>query len=130
MLLTPRFFAPLLLMKYAFQAGKRTRGKPFVTVLFAPSFCILALFRFYFHKYTLFSFILKNGPSARRHHYWRQVITCRRQLARQLVWRVHVRADAYVDLMWQHIGADLSADLKFIVPISRDKNSARLVLQG
>jgi hypothetical protein len=40
-------------------------------VLDARLFCILALLGFYFHKYTIFSFVSKNGPSARRHHYWR-----------------------------------------------------------
>jgi hypothetical protein len=43
-------------------------------------FCILVLFRFYFHNYTLFSFISKNGLSPQRHHYWRRATTCRRQL--------------------------------------------------
>jgi hypothetical protein len=71
-------------------------------------FCILALFRFYFHKYALFSFISKNRPSARRHHYWRRA-TCRRQL----FWRVHIRVDVYVDLTWQYLGAvDLGANLR------------------
>jgi hypothetical protein len=59
---------------------------------------------------------------------------------RQLVWRVHLRADAYVDLMWQHLGAvdlgadlgamDLGADHKFIMPTRENTNSAGLVLQG
>ena len=90
-------------------------------------FYILAPFGFYFHKYALFSFISKNGPSPRRHHYWRQATTFRRQL----VWRVHLRADAYVDRMWQHLGAvDLGADHKFIVPTRETTNSAGLVLQG
>jgi hypothetical protein len=95
-------------------------------------FYILALFGFYFHKYALFSFISKNGPSPRRHHYWRhhywrRATTCRHQL----VWRVHLRADAYVDRMWQHLGAvDLGADHKFIVPTRETTNSAGLVLQG
>jgi hypothetical protein len=64
-------------------------------------FCNLALFGFYFHKYTLSSFISKNGPIARCRHYWRRATTCRRQL----FWRAHVRIDANVDLMWQHLGA-------------------------
>jgi hypothetical protein len=89
-------------------------------------FYILAFFKFYFYKYAFLSFISKNRPSPRRHHYWRQATTCRRQL----VWRVHLRADAYVDLMWQHLGAvdlgakvnamDLGADLnvyKYTTPV-------------
>jgi hypothetical protein len=42
-------------------------------------YCILALLGFYFHKYAFYSFISKNGPLARRHYYWRQPYTGRRQ---------------------------------------------------
>jgi hypothetical protein len=81
------------------------------SILSGPSkedrlFYILVLF--WFHKYVFFSFISKNRPSARRHHYWRQATTCRRQL----VWRVHVRVDVYVDLTCQYLGAvDLDAEV-------------------
>jgi hypothetical protein len=43
----------------------------------------------------------------------------------------NLRVDAYVDLMWQHLGVvDLGADHKFIVPTRETTNSAGLVLQG
>jgi hypothetical protein len=64
-------------------------------------------FQFYFKKWTLTS-----APSLLA-----RAITC----WRQLVWRVHIRDDVYVDLTWQHLGAvDLGADLhvyKYTIPI-------------
>jgi hypothetical protein len=61
-----------------------------------------------FSQIRPFQFYLKNGPLARRHHYWRRATTCRRQL----VWRVRVRVHTYVDLTWQHLGAmDLGAEV-------------------
>jgi hypothetical protein len=65
---------------------------------FVRLFYILNLLGFYFNKYIIFSFISKNGPSPRR-----RTTTC----WRQLVWRVHIRVDVYVNLTWQHLGADL-----------------------
>lgn len=43
-------------------------------------FCNLASFMFYFHKYVLFSFILKNSVEDRCQHYWRLAYTGRRQM--------------------------------------------------
>jgi hypothetical protein len=47
----------------------------------------LALFRFYFYKYALFSFISKNGPTGRCQCYWRLTNTGRRLGLGDVGWR-------------------------------------------
>jgi hypothetical protein len=116
--------------------GSECEGFRFESREEARLFYILPFLGFIFTN-THFSVpFQKIGPLSRRHHYWRRTTTCRRQL----IWRVHLRAHAYVDLMWQHLGAvdigadldamDLGVDHKFIVPTRETTNSAGLVLQG
>lgn len=77
---------------------------------FGVLFSQIHSFQFHFKKYTLSS-----APS---------ILVPSYNGRRQLVWCVHVRVDVYVDLTWQHLGADLgamdlNADLrvyKYLIP--------------
>jgi hypothetical protein len=59
-------------------------------------FCKLAFFWVFLHNYVSDSFISKNGPLARRRHYWRRVCVCRRQY----YWRADVRCKDDLESTW------------------------------